>query len=72
MPKEHGVTRDLVRQFMRERDGDALGMIFARYLPRLRRLAKKALWSKKIPEPEYDADDLLDSAIYLLMQLVLE
>ena len=57
---------------MRERKREALGRIFERYHLRLRRLATKALRSKDVPEQEYDADDLLDSALDVLLRLVLQ
>ena len=68
----HAEMADLVSQFMRERKGEALGTIFERYSLRMRRLARKALRSKRIPDRECEADDLLDSALDALLRLVLK
>ena len=72
MAHPRGEMPDLVRQFMARSESGGAGRIFERHHLRLRRLATKSLRSKRIPEQEYDADDLLDHALDILLRLVLQ
>jgi hypothetical protein len=62
---------ELVRQFFKQRNLDTLGEIFDRHYSRLRSLASDALRHGKVPEPFYEPDEFLDSALGMLIRLVL-